>query len=213
MANLITSARLGLLFVAVALAYEAPPLVQLLDMPVLVVVFVLDAVDGAIARRRREVTLFGSVYDIAADRIVENVLWLQLVDLDLAPMWVAVVFMTRGFLVDSIRAVAATHGIAPFEFTASRLGHFLVASRLMRGVYAGVKGTAFGWIYLMQPLPALLPADTWAACAGPFQFIATALIWASVALCLVRGAPVIAAAMSHSRLSREGAAALPAGGL
>jgi CDP-diacylglycerol---glycerol-3-phosphate 3-phosphatidyltransferase len=210
MANLITSVRLLLLFLVVFLAYEAPPWLQLADMPLLVVAFVLDAFDGSVARRRNEVTLFGSVYDIAADRITENVLWLQLVDLDLVPAWVAVVFLARGFLVDSIRGVAASHGIAPFDFTTSKLGHFLVASRAMRGTYGGVKGTAFGWIYLMQPLPALLPAAVWTQCATPFHVIAMVLICASVALCLLRAAPVVMAALNHPVVRQPAAPRRPA---
>jgi CDP-diacylglycerol--glycerol-3-phosphate 3-phosphatidyltransferase len=199
MANLITTARLVLLLVVVFCGYEAPPLVQLVDTPLLIAVFVLDAVDGSVARRRGETSLFGSVYDIAADRITENVLWLQLVDLDLVPMWVAVVFLARGFMVDSIRGVVTARGIAPFDFATSRLGHFLVASRAMRGTYGGVKGTAFSWIYLMQPLPALLPASIWARCEPAFDIVTTMLIWAAVSLCLLRGAPVVAAALNHSR--------------
>jgi CDP-diacylglycerol---glycerol-3-phosphate 3-phosphatidyltransferase len=71
-----------------------------------------------------KVSLFGSIYDIAANRVVENVLWVVLANLDLVPVWVALVFVTRGILVDAVRSVGASHGSSPFSLTRPRLGAF-----------------------------------------------------------------------------------------
>ena len=58
-----------------------------------------------------KVSLFGSIYDIAANRVVENVLWVVLANLDLVPVWVALVFVTRGYwsmpCAASVRRMAA----------------------------------------------------------------------------------------------------------
>src|SRR5690606_14078308 len=105
---------------------------QLLDPPLLLLIISLDGLDGWVARRRGETSLFGAVFDIAADRVVEVVLWLVLADLGLVPIWVAILFVTRGVLVDSIRYARIASGGGVFDMT-SRIGRFLVAGRFMRG--------------------------------------------------------------------------------
>jgi len=190
MANLITSLRFLLLFAAIALAYEASPWLQMAAAPLLVVVFSLDGVDGLVARARGESSLFGSIFDIAVDRIVENVLWLVVVDLTSVPVWVAIVFITRGFLVDYIRSYGVRQGQAPFDLMQSLLGRFLVRGRVVRFTYAAVKMLAFTWILLIRPWPALFP-ELWAQWGGVFELTTAVLVYLSLALCLARGLPVI----------------------
>ena len=137
MANLITLARFILLFVLIGLAYAQNAKLQLINCPLLVIIFFLDAVDGYVARKRKEESLFGATFDIAIDRVVENVLWLVLVDLRIIPVWVAAVFLIRGFAVDAIRSQGALKGHAPFGMIRSKIGKFIVASRFMR-IISGV---------------------------------------------------------------------------
>ena len=103
MANLITLGRFLLLFLLVTAAYEASPAWQVANAPLLLLIIALDGVDGYVARKRNETSVFGSIFDIAIDRVVENVLWVILADLGLVPIWVAIVFITRSSIVDSIR--------------------------------------------------------------------------------------------------------------
>lgn len=190
MANLITTLRLVLLFVLVWLAYHASPQWQIAEAPLLVLIFVLDGVDGYVARIRHEESLFGSIYDIAADRIVENVLWLVLAHLGLVPVWVAIVFVTRGILVDAVRSVGASQGRAPFSLTKSRFGRFLVGGRFMRGTYGAIKAIAFSWIFLLHPWPRLNP-ERWAQWQAPLSSITALLVYTAVTLCILRGLPVL----------------------
>ena len=88
MANLITLSRLVLLLVVVALAYRPVSPIQLWIWPVLSLVFISDGLDGWVARRRGEESLFGALFDIAVDRIVELTLWIVLADLDVIPIWI-----------------------------------------------------------------------------------------------------------------------------
>ncbi len=190
MANAITLTRLILLFLLVAMIYRAPPAWQLLNLPLLIVIMLLDALDGYVARLRHESSLFGAVFDIAADRIVETVLWVVLAHLGLVPIWAAVVFIVRGNLTDSVRSAGARDGVAPFEMVQSRWARLLVAGRFMRGLYNTAKMTTFGLVLLVQPLPALIPevwAD-WSAVAGMAVF---GLVCMTVTLCLLRGVPVL----------------------
>ena len=191
MANLITLVRFLLLFLLVALAYWAPPHWQLVDAPLLVLIIALDGVDGYVARRRGEASVFGSIFDIAVDRVVENVLWIVLGHLGLLPMWVAIVFIVRGGIVDSIRYGAISGGETAFGMMRSPMGRFLVASRTMRGLYGAVKAATFGWLLFLQPWPRLDPAlwAQWSEAAAPITY---ALVFVSVFLCLLRGFPVVA---------------------
>ncbi len=190
MANHITTLRLALLVVVVLLSYLAPPIWQWANVPLLIVIFVLDAVDGWVARVRHEESLFGAIYDIAADRVVENVLWIVCAHLQLVPVWVALVFITRGILVDAVRSVGASQGKTPFSLTISKLGHELVGGRAMRIVYAAIKATAFAWIFLLQPLPALYP-EWWAQWGPQLLRVTDVLIYSAVFLCIARGLPVL----------------------
>ncbi len=190
MANLITLARLLLLFLLVTMVYRAAPQWQLLDAPLLSLIIVLDGLDGYVARKRGETSVFGSVFDIAVDRVVEMILWVVLGHLGLVPIWVAMVFIIRGTVVDAIRYGAISQGETAFGMMRSRLGRFLVAGRFMRGLYGSVKALAFGWVLLIQPVPQLDPA-LWAAWSEAFAVVTTILVIASVALCLLRGLPVV----------------------
>lgn len=190
MANLITSVRFGLLFLLVAMVYVAPPVWQLFNPVLLIVIIALDGLDGYVARRRGESSLFGSAYDIAVDRVVENIMWIVLADVGLVPVWVPLLFITRGVLVDSIRGQAAAYGVGAFEMMRSRTGRFLVAGRFMRGLYGTVKATAFAWILLIQPAPRLWP-EVWAEWSAIMVIVTHLLVYAAAVLCLVRGVPVI----------------------
>ena len=190
MANTITVIRLLLLLVLVAMIYFAPPVWQLANLPLLVTILVLDWLDGFVARRRNETTLFGAVFDIAVDRIVESVMWVVLAHIGLVPVWVPIYFIVRGQLTDSIRQVGADDGQAPFESMRSRLAQALVASRLMRGVSFGSKVAVFSWALPMGSLPVIAPTF-WAGWADLFDAVLLALVWLAVVVNFLRGVPVL----------------------
>ena len=191
MANAITLARLLLLFVLVAMMYFAPPAWQLLDLPLLIAVVLFDWLDGVVARRRNESTLFGAVFDIAVDRIVESVMWVVLAHLGLVPVWVPIYFIVRGQLTDSIRQVGAGEGQAPYDMMRTRWGRVLVVGKFMRAMSCGSKVAAFGWAVLMQPLPAVAP-EFWSEWGALFSAILLALVWLAVVVNFLRGIPVLA---------------------
>ena len=190
MANVITLTRLLLIFPLVAMIYWASPEWRWLAPPLLLLIIALDGLDGYVARKRLETSVFGSIFDIAADRVVEYVLWTVLGHVGLVPMWVALVFIIRGTLVDSIRYAAIADGQTAFGMMRSRVGRFLVAGRFMRGFYGGLKAAAFAWLLSQAPLAYFEPA-LWAAFAGASGLITDILVYGSVALCLLRGVPVL----------------------
>ena len=129
--------------------------------------------------------------------MVEYVLWAVLGHVGLVPMWVALLFIIRGTLVDSIRYAAIAGGETAFGMMRSRLGRFLVAGRFMRGLYGGLKAVTFAWLLAQAPLAHFEPG-LWAAGAEAITLITGVLVYSAVVLCLLRGVPVLVEfAMRH----------------
>ena len=191
MANLITLSRLLLLIVVIFIAYQPFSWWHILNVALLILVFVSDGLDGYVARKRNEASVFGAMFDIASDRIVELAMWIVLVDLAIVPVWVPLVFIIRGTIVDTIRAnQVSTAGQTPFSMLQSPLAKWLVAGKFMRGFYATLKATTFCWLLLTRALVALWPGifGPW---SGMFEITGILLVYLSVLTCLARGLPVI----------------------
>jgi len=192
MANLMTLSRLVLLLLVVWIAYASPSPWQYSNFLLIIVIFVTDGLDGYIARKRNEETLFGALFDIAGDRIVELTLWIVFADLGLIPIWVPLVFVIRGTVVDTIRSShSKTVGDSPFAMMQSPLGKWLVAGKFMRIFYAVVKAATFCILALVLPSTQVIP-QLWGTIGFYFNGLAMFLVYLSVFLCLARGLPVVA---------------------
>lgn len=198
MANFITSSRFVLLLVLIAVIYSGNPWLQLVNAPLMIFIIVTDALDGYVARKRGEETVFGATFDIAVDRIVETVMWVVLAHLGFVGVWVPLLFVIRGNLVDAIRSKGAASGTAAFDMMQSPIGRFLVAGRFVRAFYAVVKAVTFAWILLWQPAPELAP-EFWNEWAGPIQWVSLVLVILAAGLCVARGLPVIIEFLANSR--------------
>jgi CDP-diacylglycerol--glycerol-3-phosphate 3-phosphatidyltransferase len=192
MANLVTLSRLLLLLLIAWIFYQPVTAWSFAAFFLIVFIFVSDGLDGYIARKRNETSLFGALFDIAGDRITELTLWIVAADIDLVPIWVPLGFIIRGVIVDTIRssnAVAA--GVAPFSLMRSPLGKFIVAGKFMRILYAVVKASAFAGLSLQRPFPVLLP-ELWSSVGWLLAGLTYFFVYLSVVLCIARGLPVIA---------------------
>jgi CDP-diacylglycerol--glycerol-3-phosphate 3-phosphatidyltransferase len=190
MANLITFIRLIEVFIITALALYAPPVWQLLNVPLIIINITMDGIDGHVARIRNETSVFGAVFDITADRIIESVLWITLVSLGLVSVWVAIVLITRGILIDSLRKPHTHQGKPPFNIMKTNIGKFLVASRIMRFTVGLAKLVTFSWLFFLIPAPAIWPT-MWLANYDLLNVVSIILISITVLICLARGIPVI----------------------
>jgi CDP-diacylglycerol---glycerol-3-phosphate 3-phosphatidyltransferase len=192
MANLITLSRIVLLLIVAWIFYLPPTPWALAGFVLIILIFVSDGLDGYIARKRNETSLFGALFDIAGDRIVELTLWIVAADNDLVPIWVPLVFIVRGVIVDTIRSSnAVAQGMAPFALMRSALGKFIVAGKFMRGFYAVSKAAAFTGLALQKPGPQFLPV-LWGNVGWLLTGLTYFFVYLSVALCITRGWPVVA---------------------
>jgi CDP-diacylglycerol--glycerol-3-phosphate 3-phosphatidyltransferase len=69
-----------------------------------------DAVDGYVARSRNQVTTFGKFIDPLADKLLVTAALVALVELDKLPAWIALVIISREFIVSGLRLVAIAEG-------------------------------------------------------------------------------------------------------
>lgn len=151
MANLVTVGRIALLFVAVAFIYSGDAAATAAAVAITALVIFGDAVDGWVARAWSRPTVFGSVFDIAGDRIVENVYWIVFAHLGLVPIWVPLVVVSRSFLVDALRSLALMEGKTAFganTMMRSRPGRWIASSRISRASYGFAKAAVFCTVLL-----------------------------------------------------------------
>jgi CDP-diacylglycerol--glycerol-3-phosphate 3-phosphatidyltransferase len=193
-ANAITLARIPLLALIIALLYQPDAVLRGVAAPLVLLLIAMDSLDGFVARRFGEASLLGSVLDIAADRTVEFLLWVVFADLDWIPVVIPLVVLTRGVFVDAIRAVAPAKGLTPFEMMRSPLGRFLVKSPWLRTSYALIKLVAFFLLALAHGMTSLGSRG-----AASVVVAAQVAAWMALALCLVRGIPVLVEAPKFLR--------------
>jgi CDP-diacylglycerol--glycerol-3-phosphate 3-phosphatidyltransferase len=209
MANLITIGRIILLFVAVALIYSDVYWLIFFAGILIALVLLADGLDGWVARRRGATSELGAVLDIAGDRVVENVLWVVFAHLQIIPVWVPLVVITRSFSVDVVRAAMLSRGLTPFgESTMMRSAftRFLTSGRFSRAYYGWSKGLAFvllAWMHAWELAPDRFLGNVYDVdiLRGFVWFI----VYSSVAICVIRGLPVLYDALYYFR-EDEGAA-------
>lgn len=188
MANLITLARTLMAFLVVGLLHYRTTGIYLTAAALTVLIIVMDALDGYVARKRKESSKFGAVADILGDRVVEMSYWIIFAVFGWVPAWVAIIIAARGIVVDGLRALALERGFTAFGTTSmmrTRLGALLVSSRASRMLYGASKAIAFAMMILLftPGLPGLFGAG--------LRAVAYASVYITVLFCIVRGTPVM----------------------
>jgi CDP-diacylglycerol--glycerol-3-phosphate 3-phosphatidyltransferase len=80
---------------------------------------ITDYLDGEIARRRNLMTDFGKLMDPLADKVMMAAAFICLIPLDAFPAWVAIIIISREFLITGLRLLAANKGVV---LPAERMG-------------------------------------------------------------------------------------------
>ena len=192
LANWITLSRFPLLLIIVLILYLGSPGVRLAGVVLLFLGLMLDTVDGLVARKRGETSLFGSVLDIAADRTYELVLWVCFADLRMIPVAIPLIIIARTTLTDAFRSIGVGQGTAPFAQHRTALGQFLVGSVWMRTGYAVTKVVTFCGLALAQAFAGFRDLS---GVVPPMMTVLRGTAWLAVVFCVFRGLPVIVSSL------------------
>jgi CDP-diacylglycerol--glycerol-3-phosphate 3-phosphatidyltransferase len=121
--NTLTIARIVVIFIVLILAnivepevwpYLDDPTSQALKMTAFILAILAaltDFFDGYLARKYNQVTDFGKLIDPLADKIFVAALMLMMVEFLLIPAWIAVIVISREFLVTGLRMLAVQKGV------------------------------------------------------------------------------------------------------
>lgn len=168
-ANAITLFRVLLTFSVIALFGKQRPLDIALIFSI-ALIFVLDAVDGIVARKYDETSETGAILDTLADRIIENTFWIYFTAIGLIPVWMPITVMTRGILTDTLQK--------SLGYPEHVWMHALTRSRISRGLYGTVKMLTFVSV-----------ASTLVFKTPVLNTVTLSLATGAVGFCLLRGLP------------------------
>src|SRR5574344_823063 len=189
MANLISLLRVLLVFVSVYLLMLNTVTSFLWAFALTAIAFILDGVDGYVARKLHEESKLGSVIDIIGDRIIENTYWVIFAVFGWIPVAFPIIALSRGFITDGLRSIAMEQGFTAFgkdSMQQGKLGYFICSSRFSRIVYAVAKLAAFIFLILAY-IPVGTPSEK------QLNMLSIADISAVIAIefCVIRAIPVI----------------------
>jgi CDP-diacylglycerol--glycerol-3-phosphate 3-phosphatidyltransferase len=123
---------------------------------ILLVAAATDAMDGYIARKRREVTTLGILLDPIADKLLISAAFVPLVWMHLVPAWMVVIIIGREFIVVGLREIASVEGLV---IPASPLGKTKMILQVLAGCiviltsnHPALKtvGTALLWLVVVS---------------------------------------------------------------
>ena len=189
MANFISIFRIFVALFAIALLYVKTTWAYILAFFLTVIAFILDGLDGYVARKFNESSDLGSVLDIMGDRIVEVSYWIVFAVMG----WISILFplvcVFRAFVTDSLRSVALSKGFTAFgakSMQQTKLGNFICSSKFMRISYAVAKVLAFILLIVVNT-PGL---EFWQHITI-LHNITMFFAFAAIIFCVIRGIPVV----------------------
>lgn len=149
LANKITIGRIVMVFIFLIICNvdelikdsQAQYLWRVVGLGFIILAGFTDILDGYVARKYNMVTDFGKLMDPLADKIFMATAFVMLVDKQCLPGWVAVVILSREFMVTGLRLLAANKG----EMIAADITGKI--KTLVQMIFLGVGGSMWvGWI-------------------------------------------------------------------
>src|SRR5881396_2143740 len=133
----------------------------LIAVAIFILASITDWADGAVARRRNQVTTLGTLLDPIADKLLVAAALVSLLAIDKIDAWVVVVIVGRELAVTGLRAVAASVGVI---VPASRLAKWKTVSQYV-AVTMLIVEKSFG--------------------SPTFHLAATGILWAALTLTVI----------------------------
>ena len=112
LANKITMIRILLVPVFMFFLFiKHMPFGEYIAVAIFIIAAITDGLDGYVARKHNQVTNFGKFIDPLADKLLVTAALISLVELDQLASWVAIIIISREFVVTSLRVVAVNDGV------------------------------------------------------------------------------------------------------
>lgn len=162
------------------LLWQSLPHYSLIAFIIFVAAAVTDFIDGKLARRNDQITVFGKFLDPVADKMLVTAALLGLMKMGLCNIWVVMLVLTREFIVTSVRLVASSDGNV---IAANIWGKLKTASQMI-------------FISLVLLLNELL-LDGILPGAFPLAIVSNVLMWIIAGLTVVSGATYVYGARKH----------------
>src|ERR1044071_9824722 len=105
MANYITLIRTLLSFAVVAMLHVRTKCMYVAAFLLTILLIWMDALDGYVARKRKETSKLGAVVDILGDRVVEMTYCIVFAKFGWVPLWVAILVSALGILGVGVRGL------------------------------------------------------------------------------------------------------------
>ncbi len=128
LANKITIARIILAPVFMVFLLVTIPYGEFIAWVIFILASATDALDGYIARSRKQITTFGKFLDPLADKLLITAALITLVGLGKLHSAVAVIIISREFAVTGLRVIAAGEGMV---ISASKLGKLKTITQIV----------------------------------------------------------------------------------
>lgn len=110
--NKLTVARIFMTPIFLALImWESLPHRYLIACLVFSIASITDAIDGNLARKNNQITNFGKFLDPIADKILTTSAILAFMVQGLCNVWIAMLILTREFVIASMRMIASSNGV------------------------------------------------------------------------------------------------------
>ena len=110
--NCLTILRIFLVPLLIVVLLTRFPNWEFIGVAIFLSAALTDWLDGHIARRRRQVTAFGSWLDPVADKLLVGAAFIALVEMQLAPAWMVVIIVGREVVVTALRNIALFRGFS-----------------------------------------------------------------------------------------------------
>ena len=109
-ANLLTASRLVLTAPIIVLMVADRPWAAWAAFGVFIAAMLTDVFDGMLARRDPNRSPLGTYLDPVADKVLLTSIFICLAHLGALPLWTALVFVVREFVVNGVRSAGAAQG-------------------------------------------------------------------------------------------------------
>ncbi|MBI4912176.1 MAG: CDP-diacylglycerol--glycerol-3-phosphate 3-phosphatidyltransferase [Acidobacteria bacterium] len=109
--NLLTVLRILMVPILVVVLMTKVSNHEIIGAVVFWVASLTDLLDGYLARRWKQVTRLGKLLDPLADKLLVAGALLSLVELNLAPAWMAFIIIAREFAITGLRGIASEEGV------------------------------------------------------------------------------------------------------